>query len=103
MATLLSRYSRGARALLGEHVLASAPDARARVDGLARAMVAHGADAATAQQQALAILERQLQAQASVLAFSRIYLYSGIILVAALPILLLFRTGRGRTDLGPAH
>ena len=40
---------------------------------------------------------------ASMLAFSRIYLYSGLVLVFALPLLLLFRTGRARGSMGPVH
>jgi DHA2 family multidrug resistance protein len=38
-----------------------------------------------------------------VLAFSKIYLLNGIILVAALPLLLLWKTGRGRGSMGPSH
>jgi hypothetical protein len=37
------------------------------------------------------------------LAFSKIYLYSGLVLIAALPLLLLFRTGRARGSMGPVH
>jgi DHA2 family multidrug resistance protein len=40
------------------------------------------------------LLDRQITAQASVLAFSQLYLVSGILLVAALPLLLIWRTGR---------
>jgi DHA2 family multidrug resistance protein len=56
-----------------------------------------------AQQQALAILDRQVSIQSSMLAFSRIYLYSGLVLLAGLPLLLLFRTGRARGAMGPVH
>jgi len=44
-----------------------------------------------------------VQAQASVLAFSRIYIISGAVLVATLPLLLLFKTGKGRGTAGLAH
>jgi len=40
---------------------------------------------------------------ASVLAFSRIYILSGIILVATLPLLFLFKTGKNRGSAGLAH
>jgi DHA2 family multidrug resistance protein len=59
-------------------------------------------DPAQAQRAALAILDRQIGAQASVLAFSKIYLLSGILLVAALPVLLLFHTGKSRAISGSA-
>jgi hypothetical protein len=44
-----------------------------------------------------------VQAQASVLAFSRIYLLSGAILLLSLPLLFLFKTGKGRGTAGLAH
>jgi DHA2 family multidrug resistance protein len=47
------------------------------------------------------IIDRQLQGQASVLAFSKLYLLSGIALLASLPLLLLFRSGKSRGH-GPA-
>ena len=56
-----------------------------------------------AKQQALALLDHQITAQASVLAFSRIYILSGAILVATLPLLFLFKTGKGRGTAGLAH
>jgi DHA2 family multidrug resistance protein len=62
--------------------------------------MAKGANALVAKQQALAVLDRQVMGQASVLAFSRLYLLSGIALLAALPLLLLFRSGKSR-GLGP--
>jgi MFS transporter, DHA2 family, multidrug resistance protein len=49
------------------------------------------------------VLDAQIRAQASVLAFSRIYILSGIILLSVLPLLFLFRTGKGRGAAGMAH
>ena len=34
---------------------------------------------------------------------SKIYWYSGLVLIGALPLLLLFRTGRARGSVGPVH
>ena len=99
-ATLLSRFTAQSRALLAEHVVAGEPNAVARVEGITRALIAKGMNAVLAKQQALAIIDRQLQAQASVLAFSRLYLLSGLALVSALPLMLLFRSGKAR-GLGP--
>jgi DHA2 family multidrug resistance protein len=62
--------------------------------------VARGFDVVTAKQQALMVLDRQVAAQASVLAFSKIYLLSGALLMCALPLLFVFRTGKSR-GLGP--
>jgi DHA2 family multidrug resistance protein len=103
MATLLARFTAQERAVLAEHVVAGDPDTMARLDLISRGLAAKGMNGLAAKQQALAILERQVNAQASVLAFSKIYLLSGILLMAALPVLLLFKTGKGRGSMGPAH
>jgi DHA2 family multidrug resistance protein len=63
-------------------------------------MMAKGMTAIEAKQQAVMILDRQLTAQASVLAFGKLYLLNGIILVLALPLLFLWKTGRGREGMG---
>ncbi|HEX2779267.1 MAG TPA: DHA2 family efflux MFS transporter permease subunit [Gemmatimonadaceae bacterium] len=103
MATLLTRFIKSEKAVLTEHVASTDPNVLARVDAMTRALVAKGASVGAAKLQAIAILDRQIGAQASVLAFSRIYLLSGIALLCALPLLLLFRTGRARGSLGPMH
>jgi DHA2 family multidrug resistance protein len=99
-ATLLSRFTAQSRALLAEHIVTGDPTSVARVDGIARALVGKGMNALLAKQQALMIVDRQLQGQASVLAFSRLYLLSGIALMLSLPLLFLFRSGKSR-GLGP--
>ncbi len=100
-ATLLSRFTAQSRALLAEHVVVGDPLTTSRVEGLTRALITKGADVISAKQQALLILDRQLQGQASVLAFSKLYLLSGMALMASLPLLLLFRSGKSRGH-GPA-
>ena len=100
MATLLQRFTATSKALLTEHVVAGDPNVVARLAMMTRGLVARGMDPAAAKNAALAVLDRQVSAQASVLAFSKIYLLSGILLVSALPMLLLFRTGKGRSHAG---
>jgi DHA2 family multidrug resistance protein len=94
MATMLSRLSRVEKAVLTEHAGAYDPQTIERMSALTRGMMARGSDIGVAKQQALQALDRQIGAQASVLAFSRLYLLSGILLVCALPLLLIWRTGR---------
>ena len=94
MATMLSRLTKVEKATLTDHVGAYDPLTLDRLNGLTRGLMSRGFDAAVAKQQALMVLDRQISAQASVLAFSRLYLVSGILLVAALPLLLIWRTGR---------
>lgn len=102
MATMLSRLTKVEKAVLTDHVGSYDAATLERLGGLTRGLIARGMDAGTAGQQALQILDRQISAQASVLAFSRLYLVSGVLLVAALPLLLIWRTGRstGRVDMG---
>jgi DHA2 family multidrug resistance protein len=103
MATLLARFMASEKALLTEHVGASDPETLSRLSLLARGLVSRGMNPLVAQQQALAILDKQVTVQSSMLAFSRIYLYSGLVLIFGLPLLLLFRTGRARGSMGPVH
>jgi len=103
MATLLARFMSAEKAVLVEHVGANDPETVSRLTMLTRGLVARGINPMTAQQQALAILDRQVTVQSSMLAFSKIYLYSGLVLIFALPLLLLFRTGRARGSMGPVH
>lgn len=94
MATMLSRLTKVEKALLTDHVGSYDAAALERVRVLTRGMLSQGMDPALAHQRALQVLDQQISAQASVLAFSRLYLISGLLLVAALPLLLLWRTGR---------
>ena len=103
MATLLTRYTTQAKQLLTEHVTTMDPLTLSRLDQITRGLMARGTSATVAQQQALAVLDRQIGAQASVLAFSKIYVLSGVILLCSLPLLFLFRTGKGRGAAGLAH
>jgi DHA2 family multidrug resistance protein len=103
MVTMLTRFTAQKKALIGDHLTTMDPGTLGRLDGITRGLVAHGANPIMAHQQALAMLDHQLQAQASVLAFSRIYVLSGIILLCSLPLLFLFRTGKGRGSMGAVH
>jgi DHA2 family multidrug resistance protein len=94
MATSLSRLTKLEKATLTDHVGTYDPMTVERITMMTRGMMARGADAVVAKQQALQVLDRQISAQASVLAFSRLYLISGLLLVSALPLLLIWRTGR---------
>ena len=95
IATLLSHYTAQFRAILAEHLASGDPTTLGRLDMLTRAMVARGADAWTARQRALSILDRELMGQASVIAYSRIYVLSAVLILALIPLLVLVRHTRG--------
>ena len=103
MATMLARQTVVQKQLLTEHVGAYDPTTMARLGGLTKGLVARGLDASVAKQQALLIMDRQIATQASVIAFSRVYLISGILLVAALPLLLIWRTGKAASITVDVH
>ena len=103
MATLLARFMAMEKSVLVEHVGSNDPETMSRIGMITRGLISRGINPITAQQQALAILDRQVTVQSSMLAFSRIYLYSGLVLIFALPLLLLFRTGKARGSMGPVH
>ena len=94
MATMLSHLRTIERSYLVEHVVTGDPATLSRLATIAKGLVARGVQPALAPGVANAIVDRQVELQASILAFSKIYLYSGLALVAALPLLFLFRTGK---------
>jgi DHA2 family multidrug resistance protein len=96
MATLLNHLTRTKKALLADHLVTIAPDVQARMSTLTHAIAARGASASVAQQRALAIMDRTVSVQASVLAFSRIYWISGFILLASMPLMLFWHNGKPR-------
>lgn len=95
IATLLSRYTTQIRATIGDHVAVGDPSSTSRVDMLTHGMMARGADAWTAHQRALAIIDHQLTGQASVMAYSKIYVLSAVLILCLIPLLLLVRQTKG--------
>jgi MFS transporter, DHA2 family, multidrug resistance protein len=100
IATLLSRFTAQYRAVLAEHVTGLDATSTGRLQALTRGMVARGADAWTARARAYHLVEAQLTGQASVLAYSRVYVLSAVIILAIIPLLVLVRQTRGA---GGAH
>ena len=95
IATLLSHYTAQFRAILAEHVSLGDPTTMSRLDMLTRGLVGRGADPWTARQRALEIMDRELMGQASVIAYSRIYMLSAALILALIPLLILIRHTKG--------
>lgn len=95
ISTLLIRFTAENRANLVAHVTASDPATLSRLQALAHGMMAKGADFWSAQRQALALVDRQLMGQASVIAYSRVYVLSALIILLLIPLLLLVRKTQG--------
>lgn len=96
VATLLQRFTAESKNVLTEHVTALGADAQARVALLAKGMVGRGMDAQAAHQMALSVIDRTIGGQASVLAFSKIFMMSGLALCCSIPLMLFWRHGKGR-------
>src|SRR5690349_14602858 len=71
MATLLTRFTASKKALLTEHITTMDPMALGRLQAITNGLISKGANPLLAKQQALYMLDRQVQAQASVVAISR--------------------------------
>jgi DHA2 family multidrug resistance protein len=91
IATMLARESTKMKATLSEHIVAGDPAVMARVEGMAHALVQRAGDINIARRQALAVLDRQVAAQASILAYGKIYVLAAIIMIGLIPLLLLVR------------
>ena len=94
VASLIGRFSEGAYDGLRSHVTAADPVAMGRIDAATRRFMALGNPLDLAHQKALALVDFAVRKQAAVLAFEKVFLIMGIAFVAAVPLLLLFRTGR---------
>jgi DHA2 family multidrug resistance protein len=89
--TILARQQQRELNLLGVHVSAYDPQTRALLDKLRSGMMAGGADAATAASKAYAALSGMVQKQASILSFSHVFQFMGIVFLLLLPLLLLMK------------
>lgn len=95
IATLLSRYTTQVRATLTEHVTTTDVLSISRLQSLTQGMMARGADLWAARREALTLLDRQITAQASVIAYSRIYVLSALLILGLIPLLMLVRQTKG--------
>jgi MFS transporter, DHA2 family, multidrug resistance protein len=95
-ATLLTRFTEQGRDALLPHLSAGQAATVGWLQQATHRMLALGGDAGAADRRAQALLETILRQQASMVAFEKVFLTMGITFVCALPLLLLFRTGRVR-------
>jgi DHA2 family multidrug resistance protein len=91
MSTYLTRDVATNRAVLVEHVTTDGFGTRMRLGMMQRGFEAHGADPITAMRQALAALDGIVTQQSYVLAFEHLYLWIGLVMVVALPLVFLLR------------
>jgi DHA2 family multidrug resistance protein len=101
-ATLLTRFAEQGREALRAHLEAGDAVTQGWMAGATAGMLPHSGSLAEAQQKALALLDFTLRRQASVVSFEKVFLTMGIAFIFTMPLLLLFRTGKGMGG-PPAH
>jgi DHA2 family multidrug resistance protein len=100
-ATLFSEFQEGNRGQLLHHLSQFTDAATHRLAQLEQLMRLHGNSEAVAHQKALMLLDGMLGKQAAMLAFERLFLAFGVMMLAALPLLLLMQRSRFSRQ-GPA-
>jgi len=102
-ANAIAHFSAQARAALAAHLPANDPAVLARIDLMARGLAARGTPAAEAHEAALRTLALQVQGQALMLAFERIFILFGIAFLLAVPLILSLRWRPGARPAAEAH
>jgi DHA2 family multidrug resistance protein len=96
-ATALERYTDQARLALVSYVRPTSPTTQQALADLQRTLQASGAVAGPdARDAALRALDATVETQASVIAYGRIFLLAGIVFLCVLPLVALLKTDRGR-------
>lgn len=86
-ASLMPRFAKQATASLSAHVTQDRPEVMARLGGIANMLVGKGYDAASAQIAAKRMLGGMVAREAMVLTFEKLFLLSGILFLAIIPVL----------------
>ncbi len=86
-ATLLSRYGVQARAAIASHVAIDRPEVQARLAALLSGFQGRGLDPVSAREAALRALNGIVARQAMVIAFERVLMLTGLLMLCVLPLL----------------
>jgi MFS transporter, DHA2 family, multidrug resistance protein len=100
IATLLGNYATEARASIGAHLTETNPLVQQRLGAASAALVARGMDAVSARAVSLASIVGSAFRQSMVLSFDRIFLFTGVLLRLAVPLLFLLRPRAGTLAAG---
>ncbi|TMQ68132.1 MAG: DHA2 family efflux MFS transporter permease subunit [Candidatus Eisenbacteria bacterium] len=94
-ATLLPRFTTQARAVLADHVTRSSQVAWERLTATTQSMIARGTPPGLAETKALRVIDLAVTRQATMLAFTKIFLLFGFAFLIALPLLLFMKRRSG--------
>lgn len=96
-ATLLERYTTQAKAAVGAHITEVRPEVTERLSMLQHGFESHGISASASPQMALQAMLGSVTAQATVLAFDKVFLLCGICFLAVLPLLVFLKSASPET------
>jgi DHA2 family multidrug resistance protein len=99
--TMLARRINVHRAILVSRVTDFSQPAIERLGMLGGSLGAHGAHSAAGRQGALAVIDRIINGQAALLAYSDIFFYVAILFLASLPLILLLGDKHKKPDPAP--
>jgi MFS transporter, DHA2 family, multidrug resistance protein len=102
--TLFSRFTTEAYAALAPHVSPDRPEVMRRLGAIAAGLMQRGMDAAAARTGALAAVAGTVAQQAAVIAFERVFVLTGVVMLLLLPLVAVLRDvhHEGPGDGGPA-
>lgn len=95
-ASLISRFSEQAYDGLRTHASPANPAVAQRIEAVTQRFLGLGNTVDIAHQKAILFLDAAIRRQAAVIAFEKVFFAMGVAFALALPLLLLFRTGRVR-------
>ena len=101
--TLLAQREAVHRAVMVDKVTATSPEVAARVQMAGAAFARHSFDPVFVHQQAMALLDKSINAQAMLLSFADVFFYVAIAFLVTLPLLLLLGKGGNREAASAAH
>lgn len=93
-ATFLTRGYATNRTYLMENISAHNPDSSAWISGIKQLMFSKGADAVTANNQALKVIGRFVDKHSYMMSFNRVYLLVTLLFVFTVPLVLILRTAK---------
>ena len=101
--TIQARHQQVHMNILGQHVDVYTPQARSMIQSLTSAMMAHGADVATATKQAYAVIFGMVQQQAAIMSYNDVFAFLTILFGFMFPLIFIMRKPKHRGGGMPAH
>jgi DHA2 family multidrug resistance protein len=102
--TFMSRKNMTHRSNLVSHLDVNSPAVQNKLAALQNGMMAKGADAFTAKQKALSLLDFSVTKQAAVLSYMDVFLYVGLLFLVCIPFILMAKGKKAnKVSLGDVH